>query len=147
MYDQDYDLEVGKLHLLKSCPHANIAVIGCGAILSECLEASDKLSEQGVGIDVFDCHTIKPFDAEGVGRIFSKYSLVVSVEEHFLNGGLFSIISQVKASNDFSGRLRGIGVDDSWVSPGERPYVLEQLGLNADSIVAKIKSFTNEKGV
>lgn len=147
VYDQDYDLVVGKLSPLRIRQGAGIAIIGCGAILSECLEASKTLSEQGIFADVFDCHSIKPFDIEGARQAFANYSLVVSVEEHFLNGGLYSILSQIKVSYDCPGRLRGLGVDDTWVTPGERSYVLDQLGLNAKAIVSRVKTYFNEEGM
>jgi len=147
VYNQDYDLTVGKFNPVTIRQDSKIAIIGCGAILSECLEASKTLSEQDIFADVFDCHSIKPFDVEGARRIFTRYPLVVSVEEHFLNGGLFSILSQIKVANDYPGSLRGLGVDDSWVAPGERSYVLDQLGLNAQAVAAKVKDYLNGNGV
>jgi len=144
VYDQDYDFVVGKLHQITCRGDSNIALVGSGAILAECLEADAMLFEQGVSTDVFDCHTIKPFDLEGARRILDNYSIVITVEEHFLNGGLFSIFSQVKVANDCPGRLRGIGVDDSWVTPGERSYVLSQLGLDAAGIATKVRSYVEE---
>jgi len=50
-------------------------------------------------------------------------------------------------ANDYPGSLRGLGVDDSWVSPGERSYVLDQLGLNAQAVAAKVKDYLNGNGV
>lgn len=144
VYDQDYDLIVGKLNPVKIWQDSEIAIIGCGAILSECLQASHSLVERGIFADVFDCHTIKPFDSEGACRLFARYSLVVSVEEHFLNGGLHSILSQVKVTYDCPGCLRGLGVGDSWVSPGERSYVLDQLGLNSQAIADRVKRYFEE---
>lgn len=146
VYQSDYDYDVGKLNLV-GLPgrHADVAIVGCGSILSECVVAQSILKDAGTEVDIYDCHTFKPFDVKGALTIFEKYRLVVSVEEHALIGGLYSVLAGVKAMSDQAGCiLRGLGVNDKWVDPGERDYVLDQLELNSKHIASKISVYLND---
>jgi pyruvate/2-oxoglutarate/acetoin dehydrogenase E1 component len=53
----------------------------------DCLEAADRLAEQGVSAEVVDLRTIRPPDVETVVRSVQKTHRVVIVEEGPLTGG------------------------------------------------------------
>lgn len=146
VYAYDYDFVIGKVNKVREHGE-DVAIVSNGAVLSECVQASEQLLELGVGSDVFDCHTLKPLDRDGLSDLFLRYPLVLSVEEHFLAGGLFSVLAQLKASFDLPGCLRGLGADDEWVSPGERQFVLHQTGLDAAGIVQKVLTLLGKEEV
>jgi len=72
--------------------------------------------------------------------IAKKAKLIVSVEEHFLIGGLGSAIAEVMAESGTGARLLRMGVDDQFVKyTGSQKYLRGVLGLDVSGIVKKIK--------
>jgi len=51
--------EVGKVSILREGNDPQVAIIGCGPVLAEGLEAAKELSEIGIETQVINCHTIK----------------------------------------------------------------------------------------
>lgn len=137
VYKEDYDFIPGKLNKLKSS--GKVAIIATGLMVAESLEAADLLAEEGIDISVFNMHTIKPIDREGLDEIFDTYDLIVTVEEHNIIGGMGSAVAEYKATKKSSPRQVFIGFNDSFVNAGSQRYVWEQAGLTARQIADKIK--------
>ena len=137
VYKEDYNFVPGKLNKLKSGGKA--AVIATGLMVAESLEAADLLAEEGIDISVFNMHTIKPIDREGLDEVFDTYDLIVTVEEHNVIGGIGSAVAEYKATKKSSPRQVFIGFNDSFVNAGSQRYVWEQAGLTARQIADKIK--------
>ncbi|WP_292369192.1 transketolase family protein [Methanoregula sp. UBA64] len=71
-----------------------ICILGTGTIMPDVIIAAKQLSEAGFNPRVVSFHTIKPLDTELLEEIFSDYSLVVTVEEHSLIGGLGAAVAE-----------------------------------------------------
>src|SRR4030042_514000 len=46
----------------------DVTLIGCGIMVSKCLEAADELMKHGVDARVINLHTIKPIDEKAIGK-------------------------------------------------------------------------------
>ena len=79
VYLEDYDFCIGKAITLRS--GEDVAIIGTGAVLGNCLAAAEKLSAQGIECDVLNMHTIKPLDEDAIRALMTR-KLIVTVEEH-----------------------------------------------------------------
>lgn len=138
IFEKPYDFELGKGHVIREGDE--VVVISSGPILKEALAAADILKTEGINIGVVGIHTIKPFDVELVRKIAKKAKLVVSVEEHFLIGGLGSAVAEVMAEYGTGSCLVRMGVDDQFVKhTGSQKYLRQVLGLDAKGIIKKIK--------
>lgn len=131
--------EIGKVNILRYGEKPEVAIIGCGPILSEALIASEKLSEKGIDAMVVNCHTIKPIDEAGIVRAAKLCGAVVAVEEHQVAGGLGSAVSEVLAKKH-PVPIEFVGVNDSF---GESAKGYEELwdkfGLRAENIEAAVR--------
>lgn len=137
VYKEDYEFEAGKLMPLKE--GQKIAVIATGLMVNEALNAAGLLEEEGLSVSVFNMHTIKPIDKEGLAEIFARYSIVVTVEEHNVIGGMGSAIAEYKAGFEKSPRQVLIGFEDCFAEAGSQRYIWEQRGLTAGQIAERIK--------
>ena len=63
-------------------------------------------------------HTIKPIDEESIIKAINNSSLIVSVEEHNIIGGLGSAISEVMAQQSSSVPLLKLGINDQYSKGG-----------------------------
>ncbi len=138
VYKEDYEFVPGKLVQLKE--GKDIAVIATGLMVNEAMKTSTILEEQGINCSVFNMHTIKPIDKEGLKDIFSNYKLVVTVEEHNIVGGLGSAVAEYKATLPNTPPQVFIGIPDSFSDGGSQKYVWEQNGLVDTKIAERIKN-------
>lgn len=137
IYQDDYDFIPGKLVELKS--GKKIAIIATGLMVNEAVKAADILSEQGLECAIYNMHTIKPIDREGLDKIFSEYELIVTVEEHNVIGGMGSAIAEYKATKNNTPRQVFIGFQDSFADAGSQRFVWSQAGLTDIQIADTIK--------
>jgi len=145
IYQDEYELEVGKNIVIKEGQDAT--VFCTGSIISEVLEASEKLKEENIDIKVIDVHTIKPFDVENVRKECEEQERIFSVEEHNIIGGIGSSIADVIAENGIRAKLIKIGLKDQFAEGyGTYQEIKKMNHLDADSVYQMIKKSIIEKG-
>ena len=138
VYKEDYEFVPGKLVQLKEGNDA--AIIATGLMVNESLSAAKMLNEQGVNVAVYNMHTIKPIDKEGLDKIFQNYKTIFTVEEHNVLGGMGSAVAEYKAAKSNAPRQVFIGFQDAFCNAGSQRYVWEQAGLTDVKIAEKIAS-------
>lgn len=138
VFAKPYDFKLGKGVIIRE--GEEVVIISSGPILKEAIEAADLLQSEDLNIGVVGIHTIKPFDSELVKKLANRAKLVVTVEEHFLVGGLGSAVAEVMAELGSHAKLVRMGVDDQFVKhTGSQKYLRGILGLDAKGIQRKIK--------
>lgn len=139
VYSEDYDFEIGKAVVLQEGEKVALVATGIGMV-AEALKSAKMLKEQlGVKPTVINMHTIKPIDKDCIKYIADNYDLIVTIEEHNVMGGLGSAVAEEVVFNNKKCNQLIIGINDSNPQMGSRKYMLEQVGLTADSIVNRIK--------
>jgi transketolase len=132
------ELEVGQAVLMRQ--GSDIAIIATGASVIQAIRAHDLLKEKGISARVLNMHTIKPIDRQAIGAAAAEIGRVVTVEEHFVNGGLGGAVAEVMAELG-TGRLVRVGLEDEFVMEvAHYPDILKLAGLDADSIAATASS-------
>lgn len=116
----------------------DVAIIACGEMVRPALDAADILSTKGIRATVVDMYCIKPFDRETILKAAQNVSLLVTVEEHSLFGGLGSMVSQV-VSLECPKKVVNMALPDTPVIAGTSKEVFDYYGLNADGIVEIVK--------
>lgn len=138
IYDEDSCFEVGKNNIIKDGKDATVFVTG--GIISEVLEAREKLLDDGIHIKVVNISTIKPFDNNFVINESMGQKIMFSVEEHNIIGGIGSSIADVIAINSLNCKLIKIGLNDCFASGyGTYEEIKKMNGLDSKSICKKIK--------
>lgn len=137
VYKEDYEFIPGKLYELRK--GNKIAIIATGLMVNESLKAADILSRECIECAVYNMHTIKPLDREGLKTIFSEYDMIVTVEEHNVIGGMGSAVAEYKATLDNTPRQIFIGFDDCYTDAGSQRYVWERAGLTDELIAERIR--------
>ena len=135
----DYKFEMGKGVVLRE--GKDLTIIATGLPVNNCLEAAEKLAEDGIDAKVINIHTIKPLDEELVVAAAKETGKVVTVEEHSVIGGLGSAVCDVLAEKAPTKVLK-IGVNDTFGESGPAVELLKKYGLDTESIYQKIKEFS-----
>jgi len=140
VHTSSYKWQLGKLDTLRR--GQNVALIGTGAGVQECIGAAEKLSTKGMNVTVVNAPTIKPFDAAGVMALARDHKWLVTVEDHYVIGGLGSAVAESLCDAGLSGgtRLLRLGVQDRFGESGEGFELYEKFGFSADKIAEKVLS-------
>ena len=136
VHSDNIDFELGKVIKLRE--GKDVAIFACGSMVKQALGVADSLAGQEIEADVIDVHTINPFDNAIIEKCKDK-KLVITIEEHRLNGGLGSIVAENMKYNQIDVKLFKIGVDDLYPKPGSYTYMINQAKLDVQSIVDRIK--------
>lgn len=121
----------------------DVAILVYGMLVQEALEATKLLQSQGIGVRLVNLRTVKPIDEAAVLQAISATKLIVTVEDHFLSGGLYTILAEICLRNRLAPNVLPIAFDNRWFTPGRLGEVLEHEGFTgsqlADKILAKVK--------
>ncbi len=93
IYDAKYNFEVGKGVILRD--GSDISILSTGTIVLEVIKAAEELSTMGISAMVINFHTLKPIDKEIILDSAKRTRVMLTVEEHSINGGLGSIVSEI----------------------------------------------------
>ena len=133
---EDYPFEIGKAIILKE--GSDVAIIATGSMVYHALEAAKILALQGISASVVNMHTIKPLDIGAIDATCTNSSLIVTVEEHSVIGGLGGAVAEYLCSRASAPRQLIIGMPDSFQKVGDYMYLLEQNGLTGPQIAEKV---------
>lgn len=138
-------VEFGKAEVLRKGPDG--AIIAGGAMLFECLAATDKLQqEQGLDVTVVNARFIKPLDRETLLPIIEQSPFVVTVEEAQLAGGFGSAVLEACSDAGIStGHVRRLGIPDQYVEHGDRGELLADLGIDAEGIAKACEELAGDR--
>jgi len=134
IYNETFDVSKGFSSLITG---DDILIISSGNITINALRAAEKLNDNKISTEFIDLHSLWPI-SPGIFNNFSKYKLVVTIEEHFNQGGLGSIVKEVMQDSGFKNKLLNINVGDKYVVPGDYEYLINESGLSDDGIYHKV---------
>jgi transketolase len=115
------------------------AILATGGCVASALAAHAALAGEGIAARVYNVHTLKPLDRAAVARAARETGRLVTVEEHFIDGGLGGAVAEVLAELG-QGRLRRVGVRDRFCTEvAPYPELLRLCGIDADGIAAAVR--------
>lgn len=117
---------------------SDVAIIACGTMVSEALNAALLLQNEGISATVINCHTIKPLDAVTILAAAKTCGCIVTAEEHQVTGGLGGAIAELVSSSHPVPIVR-IGVQNQYGQSGSPEELLKHYGLKAEHISAAAK--------
>ncbi|CAM3500918.1 transketolase family protein [Pseudostreptobacillus hongkongensis] len=117
------------------------AIIFEGTAAKQALDGFELLKKEGYKNKLISIKTIKPLDKEGIIKEISNVKGVLTVENHTLNGGLGSVISEVIAENALGVKLKRIGVKDTFTESGKTVDVKKKYGLDGENVRDTIINF------
>ncbi len=92
--DSGYDFKIGKAELMRSSKKDDVTIIAVGGAVSSSLQAASALAEEGTSCRVVNMHTLRPVDEGAILEAAKETGAIVTVEEHYIHGGLGSIVAQ-----------------------------------------------------
>ena len=103
------------------------------------------LAAEGIGVTVIDMHTIKPLDEACVIEHCAGARIVVTAEDHQVNGGLGSAVAEVLVENHPI-PMKRVGMRDSFAESGPYLEIVKKYGMSAEHIAAAVEEVVARKG-
>ncbi len=88
LYGPEEQFPIGGCKVLRQSSRDAVTVVGAGVTLFEALKAYEELAPQGIAIRVIDLYSIKPVDESTLKEAAAATRAVVTVEDHYPEGGL-----------------------------------------------------------
>jgi transketolase len=138
LYPEDIEFQLGKGIVIQE--GRDVALIATGTVLSKAVGAAKLLEQAGISVRLIDMHTIKPIDRELILSAARDIGKIVTVEEHFIAGGLGSIIAEL-CSQEYPVKMKMIGIGDFFASNGPYEELIGKYGLQPDQIKETVIKF------
>lgn len=136
--------EMGRAYVMWESSNPQVSIIGCGALLYEALITARELEKSEIEVEVINCHTVKPIDEQAIISAARKCGAIVTVEEHQIDGGLGSAVSEVVTRN-WPVPIEFIGMPNSFGESGQPDELLEKHGMKAKNIADAVKKVIQRK--
>jgi transketolase len=138
IYDADEEFEVGGSRVLRSSDDDDVTIVGAGITVHEALKAASALEDEGISARVIDLYSIKPIDIETLQAAAEATGRIVTVEDHFPDGGVGDAVLAALAEVDEHPRVVKLAVNDMPRS-GKPEELLHAYGIDADAIAATVR--------
>ena len=122
-----------------------ITLIAVGSMVEEALRAEKLLEKDGLKVSVVNARFVKPFDRELLSSLAGQKGLVAFLEDNTLAGGFGEACSRYLWEQGALCRPLFFGIPDRYVEQGTIPELRSMLGLDAQSIAARIKEEWEKK--
>ena len=128
--------ELGRTQLIRE--GSDLLLVVMGSVASEAVSAAQALAGRGVSCAVLVVASISPAPVDDLLTFASRYRLMLTVEAHYVAGGLGSLVSEVIAGKGLKCRLVrcGVGTLPNGVSGSQR-YLHQANGISAERLVEK----------
>lgn len=131
IYPKETEFIIGKASKLRQGD--DVALIGVGPSVYQCLVAADNLAKQGIKCQVIDMSTVKPLDEEAIIACARETKGIVTVEEHSILGGLGGAVCEVVAAKHPC-RVERVGLKDVWPPAGDMNDLRRIMKVDAPTI-------------
>jgi transketolase len=138
VHDTSPDFQIGRVITISEGD--DVCLISTGNILPVVVKAAEELDRIGLSAQIVSCHTVKPLDLEFLGFAFSRFQLVVTIEEHSRIGGLGGSVAEWFTDQPIlNAKLHRIGTSDLFLHEvGDQAYVRQRFGLTASAISKQV---------
>ena len=142
IFDESHEFKISKGSVINKGTDATI--FATGLMVSQSLQAIEKLEDEGISTQLINISTIKPIDQELIIEAAKTTGAVVTAEEHSIIGGLGSAVAEVLSENCPT-PIKRIGVKDLPGTSGNPAELLDRYQLNPQHIISAVKEVLQQK--
>ena len=135
---EEEEFVIGKGKLLTR--GMDVTIVTTGSVTEHVLKATEILKKTGIYAEVIGMPTVWPIDKELILESVKKTKCVVTVEEHYVNGGLGSIVAEICA-DEYPVPVKRLGITHEYATSGSYEELLSYYGLNKYGITNSVKEF------
>lgn len=135
VYPLHEEFVIGGCKVLRESEKDVACIVAAGVTVFEALAAYDRLQQQGISIAVIDLYSIKPLDQITLLRIAGRCKRIITVEDHYLEGGLGQAVMYALRETDIKVECLAV---TKLPQSGKPAQLLAYAGIDADAIIAMV---------
>jgi transketolase len=126
---------------------SDVLLVATGTMVGEALEGARLLDEEhGTSATVLDVHTLKPFDSEGIAAHAGRHGVVLTIEEHNVEGGLGTLVQEAVLAAGVDARVVKHGLRDEFAAIGPPTHLYAYYGLVPGAIATVARRVLDDAG-
>ena len=137
LYENRAAVELGKSEWIYE--EKDIAIFAVGSMVKTAVDVHSKLKEEGLNCSLNNGRFVKPIDEEALKKAAENHSLIVTMEENVASGGYGEKVREYLDSIKSDCKVLTIAIPDKFVEHGSVDQLYKEIGMDADSVVARIK--------
>tara|TARA_B100001175_G_scaffold119108_1_gene101251 strand:+ start:215 stop:2083 length:1869 start_codon:yes stop_codon:yes gene_type:complete len=126
-------LQIGKARIIRE-EGSQIVILNFGALIEEAKSVASDFKAT-----LIDMRFVKPLDESLLKKFLSKSDIFISIEDGSIMGGAGSAVQEFASKEKINIKSILIGIPDKFIEHSSREEMLEESGLNSDSIKSKLK--------
>jgi transketolase len=142
IHDDKYRFELGKWPILRD--GKDVTLIACGELVVSALEAAETLAGEGIEARVINAASLRPMDEATLLAAAKETGAIVTAEDHFVFGGLGTIVSQALAEQRPT-PVEFVGMRDRYGTSGTWKQLLEYFNLTPEAIAKAARHVITRK--
>jgi len=127
-------IEIGRA--IKRREGKKIALLAFGSMLNVALDVAESFDAS-----VVNMRFVKPLDEAMINDIAATHELIITLEENVTKGGAGSAVNEYINQQGLTIKVFNIGLPDINIEHGSREELLQEAGLDANSVKQSIKNY------
>lgn len=116
----------------------DITIFVHGSLFAEAYKVMELLKDKELEIKIINMRTLEPFDVNMIINAAQNSNLLVTIEDHFNRGGMYSIIIDTLFRNDIRANVLSIDLKNNWFKPALMNDLLPFHDFDAETMAEKI---------
>ena len=145
LYQPGEAFHIGGSRVVRGTDDDAVTIIGAGITLHEALAAAEQLAAEGIGARVIDLYSVKPVDAETIRAAARETGAIVTVEDHWPEGGIGDAVLDVLAAEQPHPTVTKLAVR-SMPGSGTPAELLAAAGIDATHIADAARELAGRAG-
>jgi transketolase len=137
LFDATYTFEPGRVIPLRT--GTDVLIVSTGLQSARCLAAAALLEAEGISAGVLHVPSLKPVDAAAIVATARRVELVITAEEHTINGGLGGLVAEILGERE-PRRVVRVGIADTWGESAPNAFLLDRHGLSPERIAERTRT-------
>ncbi|MCX8026342.1 MAG: hypothetical protein N3A62_00610 [Thermodesulfovibrionales bacterium] len=130
---------IGKAEMpYQGARHSKLTILTYGSLFCEAFKACNILNEYGISTRLVNMRFIQPLDVDTILACCKDSEVFVTVEDHFVVGGLYSALCELFVALNINKRVYPIALKNKWFRPAMLDDIIRFEGLSSDDIAQHI---------
>ena len=138
-YQHDKNFEIGKAEVISE--GTDITILVYGFMFEQAMITAKILKDKGHSVGFINLRSLKPVDEQAILKAVFNSKLIVTIEDHFLTGGLFSILAEILLRHKLTADVLPITLEEKWFKPARLLEVLDYEGFTGKKMANKILNY------
>jgi transketolase len=118
-------------------------IVTTGTLTPEVIRAVDLLIDEGILLDLICMPTVAPVDADLICRSAARTGHVITIEEHYVRGGLSAAVAE--CTGRLAVRRDAIGLPHTHIVTGTYHGLIRHYALDAESLRRRLTELVSEQ--